>query len=60
MKLEELTPNAVVRGVVPDALVTVVQVSWHGTDALQLLYRQSTGAIGETLLFRDAGEGCRF
>ena len=34
MKLEALTPNASVRGILPDGLVTVVSVQWHGSDAL--------------------------
>ena len=34
MKLEDLTPNAVVRGLLPDGPATVVSVQWHGSDAL--------------------------
>lgn len=30
MKLEQLQPNAAVHGIVPDALVTVVNVQWSG------------------------------
>jgi len=35
-KLEELRPNAAVRGILPDALVTVVSVQWFGSEALEL------------------------
>jgi hypothetical protein len=52
-KLEEITIGASVRGVLPDTLVTVVQVDWHGSDALQLVFRQPNGTVGERLLFRD-------
>ena len=34
-RLEDLQPNAV-RGILPDALVTVVNVQWFGSDALEL------------------------
>ena len=33
-KLEELTPNAQVRGIRPDQLVTVVSVQWHGVTSV--------------------------
>ena len=29
MKLEDLQPDATVRGILPDAAVTVVTVQWH-------------------------------
>jgi hypothetical protein len=37
LKLEDLQPDAAVRGILPDALVTVVSVEWHGSDALTLV-----------------------
>ncbi len=39
MKLEDLQPNAAIRGILPDALVTVVGVQWFGSEALELTYR---------------------
>ncbi len=39
MRLEDLQPDATVRGILPDALVTVVSVAWYGSDALTLVYR---------------------
>jgi hypothetical protein len=35
-KLEELTPNAAVRDILPDGLVTVVSVRWFGSEAIEL------------------------
>ena len=52
MKLEELQPNAAVRGIVPDSAVTVVNVEWHGTDALTLVYRDAGGRIDQEILYR--------
>ena len=36
LKLEALQPNASVRGVLPDALVTVVNAKWFGSSAIEL------------------------
>ena len=35
IKLEALQPNASVRGLLPDSLVTVVSVQWFGSEALE-------------------------
>jgi superfamily II DNA or RNA helicase len=51
-KLEELRPNAAVRGVVPDALVTVVNVQWFGSEALELTYKDPAGRVANQLLYR--------
>ncbi len=37
-KLEDLQPNASVRGILPDGMVTVVSVQWFGSEALELTY----------------------
>ncbi len=40
------------RGVLPDRAVTVVQVEWHGTQALTLTYRDDAGKVDHELLYR--------
>ena len=52
MKLEDLQPDASVRGILPDALVTVVSVAWHGSDALTLVYRGPNGRVADEILYR--------
>jgi len=52
MKLEDLQPDAAVRGILPDAMATVVSVEWHGSDALTLVYRGPDGRVADELLFR--------
>lgn len=52
MKLEELQPDATVRGILPDAAVTVVNVEWHGSDALTLVYRGPNGRVADEILYR--------
>ena len=52
MKLEDLQPDASVRGILPDALTTVVSVEWHGSDALTLVYRGPNGRVADEILYR--------
>lgn len=51
-KLEDLRPNAAVRGIVPDSLVTVVAVQWLGGAALELTYKTPVGKVANELLYR--------
>ena len=52
-KLEDLSAGACVSGVLPDALATVVNVLWYGTDALELTYKDAAGRVNNTLLYRS-------
>ena len=52
MKLEDLQPDATVRDIVPDGVVTVVNVQWHGSGALTLIYRPASGRVAEEILYR--------
>jgi superfamily II DNA or RNA helicase len=51
-QLEKLTPNTAVRGVIPDSLVTIVSVQWFGSDAIELTYKEPSGRVNNTLLYR--------
>ena len=52
MKLEDIQAEANVRGILPDAGVTVVGVEWHGSDALTLVYRGPNGRVADEILYR--------
>lgn len=52
VKLEELTPGARVGGVA-GGVVTVVDVKWHGSNALTLTYQDDGGRVDHRLLYRD-------
>jgi hypothetical protein len=54
MQLEQLQTNAAIRGILPDALVTVVSVQWFGSEALELTYKTPDGKVANELLYRDA------
>lgn len=51
-QLEQLQPNAALRGILPDVLVTVVSVQWFGSEALELTYKTATGKVANELLYR--------
>src|SRR4051812_41990499 len=51
-KLEALTSNVALRGIVPDSLVTVVSVQWFGSEALELTYKTPAGKVANELLYR--------
>jgi SNF2 family DNA or RNA helicase len=57
MKLEELTPGTTVRGIMPDALVSVVNVQWFGSQALELTYKTADGKVANQLLYRENEPG---
>ncbi|MBP6583613.1 MAG: DEAD/DEAH box helicase, partial [Chromatiaceae bacterium] len=52
MQLEQLQTNAAIRGIIPDALVTVVSVQWFGSEALELTYKTPAGKVANELLYR--------
>ena len=51
--LEDLKPNAAIRGLLPDSLVTVVSVQWFGSEALELTYKTPGGKVANELLYRS-------
>src|ERR1700730_3637649 len=51
-KLEALLPNSAIRGILPDAIVTVVNTQWFGSEALELTYKSPTGKVANELLSR--------
>ena len=56
IRLEDLQPSAVVRGVLPDCHVTVVNVQWFGAEALELTYKTPAGKVANELIYRDDEE----
>ncbi len=53
MQLEQLQPSAMIRGILPDALVEVVSIKWYGSEALELTYKTPAGKPANQLLYRD-------
>ncbi|MDE2692300.1 MAG: helicase-related protein [Acidobacteriota bacterium] len=53
MRLEDLQPRCTVRGVHPDEPVEVVNVRWHGSEAIELTYKKLDGDVAAELLYRE-------
>ncbi|MCZ7659364.1 MAG: DEAD/DEAH box helicase [Xanthobacteraceae bacterium] len=51
--LEAITRGAAVRGILPDSLVTISDVRWIGTVAIEVTYKDAAGRLGNELLYRD-------
>ena len=56
MRLEDLQPQCTARGIHPDGVVTVVNVQWFGSEALELTYKTPDGAVANELLYRHDEE----
>ena len=53
-RLDDLTKGALVRGVLGDRAVKVVDVAWHGSSAITLTYiDELSGKAGQELLYRE-------
>lgn len=52
-KLEEIKKDATVKGILTEQLVSIVDTKWHGADALEIIYRDSSGRHDSQVLFRD-------
>ncbi|MFZ0928390.1 MAG: SNF2-related protein [Syntrophobacteraceae bacterium] len=53
IRLQDLQPNAAVRGLLPDCLITIVSVQWFGSEALELTYKTPAGKVANELLYRN-------
>ena len=53
VRLEELTKGTQVKGILPNSLVTIVDAQWHGSDVVELTYKDASGSLGHELVFRD-------
>ncbi len=53
MKLEEITVNSLVRGILPNSAVTIKHVQMFGNEALEVTYVDGEGKASTQLLFRD-------
>jgi hypothetical protein len=55
-KLEELTRGSLVKGILPNNVITVIDVTWHGSAAVEVTYKDSFGKLGSELIYRDSEE----
>ena len=48
-RLEDIRPGASVKGILPDAVVTIESVKWHGGSVLEVIYKDAQGKPGNEL-----------
>ena len=51
--LEDLTRGTTVKGILPTHPVTVIDGKWHGSDVVELTYKDVNGQPHTEILFRD-------
>jgi SNF2 family DNA or RNA helicase len=51
--LEDLTRGTTVKGILPTHNVTVIDAKWHGSDVVELTYKDANGQPHTEILFRD-------
>ena len=52
-KLENLKNGAMVRGVLASGAVTVIDAKWHGSNTIELTYKDLQGNLGSELIYRE-------
>ena len=52
-RLEEITVNSVVRGIIPTSTVTIKHAEMYGSDTLSVTFVDAQGRPDTQLLFRD-------
>ncbi len=55
-RLEDLRVGAAVRGLGVGSVVTVIQVQWLGSEALEVTFKEPSGRVRSQLLFRSDEE----
>ncbi|MEB3161101.1 MAG: RNA helicase, partial [Synechocystis sp.] len=56
-RLEDLTRGASLKGILPNQIVTVIDVQWHGSDVVELTYKDAQGQPQVDLLLRERESG---
>ncbi|MCL1985675.1 MAG: SNF2-related protein, partial [Betaproteobacteria bacterium] len=51
--LEEITVGSNVTGLSGQGAVTIVSAKWHGNSVLEIVFKDSTGQLGDQMLYRE-------
>ncbi|XKH53107.1 DUF3883 domain-containing protein [Citricoccus nitrophenolicus] len=57
MELEEIQQGMASDGVIPGTVVIIKSLTWHGKDALNLIYESADSSLGQVVVYR--AEQCR-
>lgn len=53
VRLEDLVHGAVIRGILPDRVVTLVNVKRYGSAVAEVTFKDAEGTLGSQMLYRD-------
>jgi superfamily II DNA or RNA helicase len=53
-KLENITKGTYLNGVIPNQMVEVIDAVWHGTDVIEITFKDSVGNPNNEILYRDS------
>ncbi|MCT7973811.1 helicase-related protein [Laspinema olomoucense] len=52
-QLEDLTRGTTVKGILPHQNITVIDTKWHGSDVVEIIYKDASGQPHTQILYRD-------
>ncbi|PHK22242.1 RNA helicase, partial [Nostoc linckia z15] len=53
-KLENINKGTYLNGVIPNQIVEVIDAVWHGTDVIEITFKDSLGNPNNEILYRDS------
>ena len=56
-RLEDIVVDSYVSGIESNEIVTVVAVKWVGNNAINVIYQDSRGNLGNKMIYREMAEG---
>lgn len=60
ISIDQIKPGDRLSGLIIGLNATVSHVEWHGDNAVNLIYKDDNGVLGERILFRDELRGISF
>lgn len=60
ISIDQIKPGDRLSGLIIGLNATVSHVEWHGDNAVNLIYKDDNGTLGERILFRDELQGISF
>jgi len=52
-RLEDVIVGSQIKGILPDCVVIAIQVEWIGDFAVKLTYKDTSGRLGDEIVYRD-------
>lgn len=52
-KLETIVKGVYLKGVIPNQPIEVIDIKWHGTDVIEITFKDALGNVNDEILYRD-------